>query len=83
MDSLRATFPPLAFAGILAGLMAWLGWWSWENFLGHKTVVLKIGAVFVPATAAGLIYGVVALAFKVPAAKEMMEFALAKFKRQN
>jgi hypothetical protein len=30
---------------------------------------------------AGLIYGIVALAFKIPAAKEMAEFALARFKR--
>jgi peptidoglycan biosynthesis protein MviN/MurJ (putative lipid II flippase) len=83
MDSLRATFPPLAVAGILAGLVAWSGWWSWENFLGHKTVALKIGAVFAPAILAGLIYGIVALAFKVPAAKEMAEFAFAKFKTRN
>jgi len=83
MEPLRATFSPLAVAGILAGLVAWLGWWSWENFLGHKTIVLKIGAVFAPAVAAGLVYGVVALAFKIPAAKEMMEFALAKFKRRS
>jgi putative peptidoglycan lipid II flippase len=83
MESLRATLPPLAVAGILAGLVAWGGWWSWENFLGHQTVALKIGEVFAPATAAGLVYVMVALAFKVPAAKEMMEFALAKFRTQN
>jgi putative peptidoglycan lipid II flippase len=81
MESLRATFLPLAVAGILAGLVAWSGWWSWENFLGHKTIALKMGAVFVPAGLAGLIYGIVALAFKIPAAKEMAEFALARFKR--
>jgi peptidoglycan biosynthesis protein MviN/MurJ (putative lipid II flippase) len=83
MDSLRATFPPLAVAGILAGLMAWLGWWSWENFLGHQTVALKIGEVFAPATAAGLVYGVVALACKIPAAEEMMEFAFARFRKSR
>jgi hypothetical protein len=83
MESLRATFLPLAVAGILAGLVAWSGWWSWENFLGHKTIALKIGAVFVPAGLAGLIYGIVALAFKIPAAKEMAEFALARFKKSR
>ena len=31
----------------------------------------------------GLVYWLAALAFKIPAAKEMMEFALAKFKRKN
>jgi len=81
MESLRATFLPLAVAGILAGLVAWSGWWSWENFLGHRTVALKIGAVFVPAGIAGLVYGLIALACKIPAAKELAEFAFAKFKR--
>ncbi|MGB8370000.1 MAG: murein biosynthesis integral membrane protein MurJ [Limisphaerales bacterium] len=83
MEPLRATFLPLAVAGILAGLVAWSGWWSWENFLGHRTVALKIGEVFAPAILAGLIYGIVALAFKIPAAKEMAEFALARFKTRN
>jgi putative peptidoglycan lipid II flippase len=81
MESLRATFLPLAVAGILAGLVAWSGWWSWENYLGHQTIALKIGAVFAPAAIAGLVYWLIALAFKVPAAKEATEFAFAKFKR--
>ena len=83
MESLRATFLPLAVAGMLAGLVAWSGWWSWENYLGHKTIALKIGAVFVPAGVAGLVYWLLALAFKIPAAKEMAEFALARFKTRN
>ena len=81
MESLRKTFAPLAFAGIIAGIVAWFGWQFWENKIGHETIALKIGAVFVPAIGAGLIYGILALAFKIPAAKEMLEFALAKFKR--
>jgi len=32
---------------------------------------------------AALIYGITALAFKIPAAKEMAEFALARFKTRN
>ena len=60
--------------------MAWLGWRFWENSLGHKTLALKIGAVFAPAGIAGLVYWLMALAFKIPAAKEMTEFALAKFR---
>jgi hypothetical protein len=68
-------------AGVIAGLLAWSGWWFWESQLGHQTIALKIGAVFAPAGIAGLAYWLVALAFKIPAAKEMTEFALAKFKR--
>ncbi|HSY74280.1 MAG TPA: lipid II flippase MurJ, partial [Dongiaceae bacterium] len=80
MESLRKTFLPLAFAGIVAGTIAWFGWQSWENKIGHETIALKIGAVFVPAILAGLIYGALALAFKIPAAKEMLDFALQKFR---
>jgi putative peptidoglycan lipid II flippase len=81
MAPLRVTFLPLAVAGLLAGLVAWQGWQFWENALGHETLALKIGAVFVPAVVAGLVYGILALTFKVPAAKEMLEFALVKFKK--
>jgi len=81
MKPLRATFLPLVVTGTLAGFIAWFGWWFWENSLGHKTVALQIGEVFVPAGIAGLVYWLAALMFKIPAAKEMAEFALAKFKR--
>jgi putative peptidoglycan lipid II flippase len=81
MELLHATFLPLAIAGTLGGLTAWGGERFWEHALGHQTLALKIGEVFAPAILAGLIYGIVALAFKIPAAKEMAEFALARFKR--
>jgi putative peptidoglycan lipid II flippase len=80
MGPLRAAFLPLTLAGALAAASAWFGWWFWENSIGHATLALKIGAVFVPAGIAGGIYLLTALALKVPAAKEMTEFALAKFK---
>ena len=78
MESLRKTFLPLAVAGLLAGLLASAGWRFWESHIGHATLALKIGEVFVPAGIAGGVYLLTALAFKIPAAKEMMEFALAK-----
>jgi putative peptidoglycan lipid II flippase len=81
MESLRETFLPLAGAGVLAAAIAWFGWQFWENKIGHATLALKIGAVFVPAGIAGGIYWLIALAWKIPAAKEMTEFALAKFKK--
>jgi len=81
MAPLNATFLPLAIAGVLAGLTAWFGWQFWENTLGHRTIALQIGEVFAPAGIAGLVYWLTALAFGVPAAKEMVEFALVKFKR--
>jgi putative peptidoglycan lipid II flippase len=81
MGALRGVLRTLAMAGILAGVIAWGGWQLWEKCLGHGTVALQLCAVFVPAGIAGGIYLLIALLCKIPAAKEMTEFALAKFKR--
>ena len=67
---------------ILAGVVALEGWKFWEDKLGHATLALKIGAVFVPAIAAGVLYWLAAMAFKIPAATEIFEFAVARFKRR-
>ena len=83
LEPLRKTLWPLAFTGITAGLIAWSAWRLWENKLGHETIALKIGAVFVPAGIAGGTYLLIALACKIPAAKEMIGFALAKFRRKK
>ncbi|MEJ0088245.1 MAG: murein biosynthesis integral membrane protein MurJ [Limisphaerales bacterium] len=81
MAELRATFLPLSVSGLLAGIIAWQAWRLWEISLGHETVALKIGAVFVPAIAAGLIYVVLALAFKIPAAHEITNLVLHRFRK--
>jgi len=83
MESLRGTCLPLAVCGALAAATAWFGWHVWERNIGHGTLALKIGAVFVPAGIAGAIYWLAALGLKIPAAKEMTEFTLAKFRTRN
>ena len=82
MQPLREALRPLLLAGALAGVIAWGGWQIWEKEIGHGNIVLQIGAVFVPAGIAGGIYWLLALAVKIPAAREMTDFALAKFKRR-
>jgi len=81
MAELRATFLPLGITGLAAGLVAWQGWRVWESSLGHGTLALKIGAVFVPAIVAGLIYGMLALAFKIPAAREITNLVFGRFRK--
>jgi putative peptidoglycan lipid II flippase len=83
MQALRDTLRPLLLATLLAGAIAWGGWHEWEHSFGHKTLALKIGAVFVPAGLAGGVYWLLALIYKIPAAKEMTAFVLARFKRRN
>lgn len=81
MGPLRATFRILAPAALAAGIVAWAGWRWWEQALGHRSLTLQIGAVFVPAGVAGALYWAVAMLCRVPAAREMTAFALAKFRR--
>jgi putative peptidoglycan lipid II flippase len=80
--SLRQELWPLALLTGLAGLVAWESWQLWENHIGHATLALKIGAVFVPAGIAGGIYLLGAMACHVSAAKEMKDFALGKLMRR-
>jgi peptidoglycan biosynthesis protein MviN/MurJ (putative lipid II flippase) len=81
MNPLRQTLRTLTLAALAAGLIAWGGWFWWEKTIGHASLALKLGAVFVPAGIAGGIYWIIALLCHVPAAREMTAFALARFKR--
>ena len=81
LQPLRATLPLLLLATLLAGALAWFAWKGWEHYFGHANLLLKIGAVFVPAGMAGGVYWLVAWCGKIPAAQEMTAFALAKFKQ--
>ena len=82
LEPLRKDLFPLALLTVLAGLAAWAGWRLWESWIGHASLTLKTGAVFVPAVVAGGIYLLGALACKIQAAKEMMNFMMAKVRRR-
>jgi putative peptidoglycan lipid II flippase len=83
MQALRQSLWPLALAATVAGIVAWALWRLWENEVGHATLARKLGEVFVPAGMAGGIYLATTLALRIPAAKEMLDFALAKVRRLN
>jgi putative peptidoglycan lipid II flippase len=82
MEELCAIFAPLIIAGVLAGLTAWAAWQLWEHRLGHHNIALKIGAVFGPAIAAGLVYWLTGIVTRIPAAHEIVSFVFAKFIRR-
>jgi putative peptidoglycan lipid II flippase len=83
MESLPSRTLLLTGFALLAGAISFGSWWLWESDLGHATLALKIGAVFVPAFIAGSLYWMAALAFKIPEAAEILEFALARFRRKS
>jgi putative peptidoglycan lipid II flippase len=82
MESLQTRTLLLTGFALLAGAISFGSWWLWESNIGHLTLALKIGAVFVPAFVAGCLYWMAALAFRIPEAAEILEFALARFKRK-
>jgi putative peptidoglycan lipid II flippase len=67
VQTLRVLIPTAAFAGVLAALLSHV----WERDLGHTTVALKIGAVFVPGGLACAAYWLIALWAKSEPAIEM------------
>jgi putative peptidoglycan lipid II flippase len=83
MESLQSRTLLLVGFALLAGAISFGSWWLWESNIGHATVALRIGAVFVPAFVAGCLYWLAALAFRIPEAAEILEFSLARFKRKK
>jgi putative peptidoglycan lipid II flippase len=68
--------PRLAVAGLIAALLAWNGRLLWEGHLGHATLALKLGEVFVPIIAATVAYFALGLWLKIPSAGEMLRVML-------
>jgi putative peptidoglycan lipid II flippase len=80
MGVLWPVFLPQALAAALAGGIAWWAGRHWDARLGHATLPLKIGAVFVPGILAGSAYWCVALWAKIPAAHEITAFVFRRFR---
>jgi len=81
LATLQKTMLVLLPAAALAGTLAWFLGVAWEKNLGHATLGLKIGAFFVPAGIAGLLYYVVAWYANIPAARETVELALRRLRK--
>ena len=77
VHTLLVLVPDAVLAGMVAAALAWL----WDKQLGHATLLLKLGMVFVPGGIAVLVYWLVALWLKVPAAQEMTGLALQRFRK--
>jgi putative peptidoglycan lipid II flippase len=83
--ALRQMLWPIFGAGVVAAITAWLTLAKWEAALGHRGLLMRLGAVFVPMTAASVVYFLVALLFQVPPAVEMVALVLKQlpFGRKN
>jgi putative peptidoglycan lipid II flippase len=77
VNTLVVLVPDAILAGVVAAALGWL----WEKQLGHATLALKLGMVFLPGGIAVLVYWLVALWFGVAAAREMTDLALQRFRK--
>jgi putative peptidoglycan lipid II flippase len=76
-NTLLVLVPDAVLAGVLAA--ACLAWW--ERRLGHSTLALRIGAVFVPGAIASVVYWLIAVWARVPAASDITALLTRKFRR--
>ncbi len=77
MRTLLILVPNAAVAALIAYGLGWL----WERHIGHLGVPRQIGAVFVPGGIAALLYWLVAVWLKVPAAEDVANIFLKRFRK--
>src|ERR1035437_355728 len=77
VNTLLVLVPDAILTGVVAAALAWL----WDKQLGHAALMLKVGMVFVPGCIAALVYWLVALWLNVPAAREMLDLVLERFRK--
>lgn len=82
MSTLKSTLLLLFSGAVLAGIVATLLSFYWEHQVGHASLAAKIGAVFVPGAAAGLVYWGVCLWMGLDVAREMTGLLFARFSRK-
>jgi len=70
LGALRRSLGPNIAIAAVAGVAAWGAGWYWEQRFQHDTLRDQLGAVFVPAAAATLLYVILALLLRIPAARE-------------
>jgi putative peptidoglycan lipid II flippase len=82
-DVAASGLPVLGLATTLAGVTAWLIHGLWEGRMGHAGLGSKLGAVFLPACAAALAYGLVTLLAGVPSAREITGLLRQRLRRRR
>jgi putative peptidoglycan lipid II flippase len=69
--------------GFAAGVTAWITSFYWEQWIGHAHVPGRLGAVFVPITAATLVYFALLTWLRVPQAHEVLSVVTRNLRRSS
>ncbi|MBI3415373.1 MAG: murein biosynthesis integral membrane protein MurJ [Verrucomicrobia bacterium] len=81
LQSLFERMLPMLGAAAGAAALAWTLSWFWERNIGHEHLPQRIGAVFVPAISASLLYVATLLWLKIGSAWEIFNLVSAKLHR--
>ncbi len=81
LAELRRSSKSVIGAMLVGAIFAWGLHLSWDSQLGHATLALRLGAVFLPATLAAVMYWVVLWGDQLPAAVEVLALLRKKLRR--
>lgn len=80
-DEFTRSLWPMITAAVVAGVVTWACARGWGQHLGHGNLPLKMGEVFAPACAGGMVYWVAAWWMKVPSAREITALLFGRLRR--
>ena len=83
LSAVKDTLLILIPDAVLAAFVAAIGFSLWEKHFGHATLWQKIGAVFIPGGIAALVYWLVALLARVPAAHDILALVRRRLAHQK
>jgi putative peptidoglycan lipid II flippase len=79
-SDLRPLLLQMLSAGLLAGLVAYITSYAWEQYVGAGTLFQRIGAVFVPISTATFVYIATLLWLRVPQAHDILTLIQSKIR---
>lgn len=80
MGDLPSLLGRMIAVGFTAGVAAWITHHYWEQLIGHRNVLTRAGAVFVPIGIATVIYFALLAWLRVPQVHEVLGVAFKKFR---
>ncbi len=83
LAEVRQAIKPVLAAVIVACILAHPIYQAWDNWFGHETLLIRLGAVFIPATIAAVMYWALLWSAKLPAATEALGLIRRKLWRSK
>jgi putative peptidoglycan lipid II flippase len=80
MKETAGQLPSLAAAGLAAALVSWRGRLLWQAYVGHASLLPRLGEVFLPMIAATIVYFALSWWMKISSVREMTALLVTRAK---